>query len=188
MAMSQVSTSSPLAFVGKRLLAVMDWRLRRWVNDPDEIVRLTGIEPGQRVLEIGCGSGFFTPSLAAQVGGEGEVYAIDVQPLAVEATSEKVRQLGLSNVHVRVADAHQTDLPAASFDAVSLYGVVPGPGIIDQPTLAREISRLLRPGGLLAIWTAIPFWTPRAFTDSGLVASPKAGSVYRLFKPQETGR
>jgi ubiquinone/menaquinone biosynthesis C-methylase UbiE len=188
MAMPDVSTNSKLAFVGRRLLAVMDGRLRRHINDPDTIVRRTGLAPGQRVLEIGCGSGYFTPALAAQVGQDGGVVAIDVQPLAVAATSEKVRRLGLANVQVRVADAHRTDFPAASFDAVALYGVVPGPGIIDEPKLAREILRLLRPGGLLAIWTAIPFWRPRVFANAGLVASARAGSVHRLFKPHEAGR
>jgi ubiquinone/menaquinone biosynthesis C-methylase UbiE len=185
MVMPRVDSRSPLAFLGKRVLAVMDARLRRRINDPDEIVRRTGLEPGQRVLEIGCGSGYFTPSLAAQVGPEGGVVAIDVQPLAVEITGEKVRRLGLANVDVRVADAHHMDFPASCFDAVSLYGVVPGPGIIDEAKLAQEICRVLRPGGLLAIWTAIPFWKPRAFAGPQLlVGSVRAGGVHRLFKPK----
>lgn len=174
--------SSPLAkyFIG-RLLSWMESDRRRAFNDPQSIVGLSGIAAGQRVLEIGCGSGFFTPALSALVGPEGWVDSIDLHPLAVEATTRKARECGLANVRVTRADAHQTGLPEASFDAAVLYGVVPAP-VISQPRLALEIHRILRPGGILAIWTAVPFWTPRVFVKTAGFTRVGAGKVHRLQK------
>jgi len=138
-------------FFARPVLNAMDCHARHRLQDPEALVLASGVTPGARALEIRCGSGFFTPALAALVGPDGAVEAVDKQPLAVEATEAKVRALGLQNVHVSVADAHGTAFPEASFDAALLYGVVPGPGIIDQHRLAHELRRLLAPGGLLAV-------------------------------------
>ncbi len=170
-------------FFARHVLGAMDGRGRHRLQDPERLVHASGISSGARVLEIGSGSGFFTPALAALVGPGGAVEAIDKEPMAVEVTAAKLRALGLENVRVSVADAHATDFPDASFDAVLLYGVVPAPGILSEPRLALELQRILKPGGLLAIWTVVPLWTPRAFTQSGAFAEADSdGKVHRLLR------
>jgi ubiquinone/menaquinone biosynthesis C-methylase UbiE len=52
-------------------------------RDPYKALRAAGLEPGQKVLEVGCGPGFFTVPAAKTVGQGGIVYALDVNPLAI---------------------------------------------------------------------------------------------------------
>ncbi|RME08371.1 MAG: methyltransferase domain-containing protein, partial [Aquificota bacterium] len=68
--------------------------------DPQKTLREFGLRKGMRVLDVGTGAGFYLPYLSEAVGPEGRVYAIDIEPLAVEYASNKVRSLGLSNVEV----------------------------------------------------------------------------------------
>jgi len=63
------------------------------------------------VLEVGCGPGFFTIPAAKIVEEKGMVYAIDINPFAVETVQRKVRREGLRNVKVLLTDASKTSLP-----------------------------------------------------------------------------
>lgn len=169
-------------FVFQQLLNGMESSLRYRFSNPQKLVKASGIQTGQTVLEVGCGSGFFTPSLSEIVGEDGIIESIDYHPMAVESTSKKTRLLGKQNVRVSRADAHNTDFPDASFDTVILYGIVPAP-VISEKQLGLEIYRLLKPGGILAIWTIAPFWSPKTL----MKAAPfnlvnKLHGVYRLHK------
>jgi SAM-dependent methyltransferase len=53
-------------------------RLRAKMQDPERLIERSGIKPGQRVLEIGCGGGFFLPYAARAVGAEGHVIGLDI--------------------------------------------------------------------------------------------------------------
>jgi demethylmenaquinone methyltransferase/2-methoxy-6-polyprenyl-1,4-benzoquinol methylase len=164
------------------LLKGMDAPARGYFNDPQRVVENSRVSRGDRVLEVGCGSGYFTPALSEAVGPEGLVDATDLQPMSVESTQAKVACLGLRNVNVSQADAYQTGFEAESFDVVAVFGVLPAPFLSEQ-RIAEEASRVLKPGGVLAIWTAMPFWSPRALLKTGgFVRSEKRGGVYRLHK------
>ncbi len=175
-------TSSLHRFVFKGLLHGLEGSFRYRFNDPHQLVRAAGIKAGQTVLEVGCGSGFFTPALSDAVGEQGLVQSIDLQPLAVEATGQKMVALGKQNVRVSSADAHATEFPDASFDTIVVYGVVPAP-FISEERLAREMYRLLKPGGTLAVWTLSPFWSPQALRQAAPFApGDKRQGVHRLHK------
>ncbi|CDI06566.1 precorrin-6Y C5,15-methyltransferase (decarboxylating) subunit CbiT [Candidatus Nitrosotenuis uzonensis] len=81
--------------------------------------RLSG---GYIVYDIGCGSGSITVEAALQVGRDGRVYAIDVDPKAVELTKKNLAKFGISNVDVILSDAKQkiAELPPA--DAIFVGG------------------------------------------------------------------
>jgi len=149
-----------------KMLSSLESPVRYRFSRPEKLVRAAGIETGQHVLEIGCGSGFFTPTVANMVGANGWVQAIDLHPVAVAETQAKVNKLGLTNVNVSRAEAEDTGLPAGFFDLVLLYGVIPSP-TISMERLCTEIHRLLKPGGYLAVWTLIPFWSPQSVTQFG---------------------
>ena len=68
--------------------------------DPQKTLKEFGLRKGMKVLDVGTGAGFYLPYLSEMVGQEGRVYAIDVEPLAVEYAKKKVESLGLSNVEV----------------------------------------------------------------------------------------
>ena len=159
---------SPTAHFLFRLIApVMESPLRRWLFDPVRTLKGARIQSGQEVLEVGCGTGFFTIPSAELVGDEGRVYAIDPLPLAIEQVARKVRDAGLTNVRLIKADATEAGLASGSIDLVLLFGVIPSPTMpLDR--LLPEMHRLLRSEGALAVWTAFPWWSPASLTRGGL--------------------
>jgi ubiquinone/menaquinone biosynthesis C-methylase UbiE len=151
-----------------RLMArVMESPLRYRFFNPVTILEGAGIRPGQEVLEIGCGTGFFTISAAELVGDQGRVYAMDPHPLSIEQVTRKIRDAGLANVRLMRADATEAGLANGCIDLALLLGVIPSP-IIPLGRLLPEIHRLLRSEGSLAVWTAFPWWSPASLTRSGL--------------------
>ena len=58
-------------------------------RNPDKLLKAAGLKSGQKVLEVGCGPGFFTIPAAKIVGEEGFVYAVDVHPLAIRRVKAK---------------------------------------------------------------------------------------------------
>lgn len=160
----------------------MESSLRRALNDPFKALRAAGVRPGQRILEVGCGTGFFTIPVAELVGSGGSVHAIDVYPPSVERVAEKVRDAGVTNVRLTRADACETDLPGDSFDLILLFGILPSP-TLPLNRLLPEMYRLLKLDGTLAVWTAVPGWSPRSLTKNGLFAYlEKKDRVHRFHK------
>jgi demethylmenaquinone methyltransferase/2-methoxy-6-polyprenyl-1,4-benzoquinol methylase len=141
---------------------------------------------GQEVLEVGCGTGFFTIPAAELVGDEGRVYAVDSHPLAIEQVAKKIRDAGLTNVRLIKADAIETGLASDCIDLVLLFGVIPSP-TSPLGRLLPEMHRLLKPEGALAVWTAFPWWPPASLTKSGLfVYVGKESRVY-TFSEETSG-
>lgn len=132
----------------RMMAAIHDNRLRRVLDNPKRSLKSAGIQPGQHVLEVGCGPGFFTTAAAKLVGDEGRVYAIDLQPLAIETTKKKLHEAGVKNVELRIADAPQTGLPSETIDLVFLFGVV---HVLPIDTVLPELYRILKPGGSIAV-------------------------------------
>jgi ubiquinone/menaquinone biosynthesis C-methylase UbiE len=159
---------SPIAHFLFRLIApVMESPLRRRFFDPVRTLKGARIQSGQEILEVGCGTGFFTIPAAELVGDEGHVYAIDPHPLAIEQVARKVRDAGLTNVKLIKADATETGLASGSIDLALLFGVIPSPTLpLDR--LLPEMYRLLKSEGALAVWTAFPWWSPASLTRGGL--------------------
>ena len=154
-------------FLFRVMALVMESRLRSRFFDPVRSLKGAGIQSGQEVLEVGCGTGFFTIPAAELVGDRGRVYAMDPHPLAIEQVARKVRDAGLTNVRLIMADATEAGLVSRSMDLALLFGVIPSPTLpLDR--LLPEMHRLLRPEGGLAVWTAFPWWSPAFLTRSGL--------------------
>lgn len=109
------------------------------------------VQPGERVLEVGCGPGTTAVELAGRVGAAGSVTGVDISPGMVEAATRRAARAGLGNVGFVVADA-QTDPLGEDFDAAfSRFGVM----FFNDPVVAfANIGRALRPGGRLAcvVW------------------------------------
>ena len=103
---------------------------------------------GQRVLEVGCGPGFFTIPAAKIVGEEGVVYAADVHPLAIERVKEKIEREGMKNVKPMLANASDTGLPDQSIDLAFIFGLRYIAGGLEN--VIAEIHRILKPGGVLS--------------------------------------
>ena len=147
--------------------SVMDSPLRRRLNNPVKTLTGAGVQQGQKVLEVGCGTGYFTTAAARLVGDSALLYAIDVYPPAIECVSKKLADAHVTNVRLMNADAMRTGLPGSSFDLALLLGVIPAP-VLPLDRLLPEMHRLLKPKGALAVWTFFPWWSPASVTGSRL--------------------
>jgi ubiquinone/menaquinone biosynthesis C-methylase UbiE len=111
-----------------------------------EALRLVGLEPGERFLDVAAGTGGLSLP-AARLGAE--VLATDWSPAMIERFEARVREEGLSNAEGRVMDCHALDLPDDGFDvAGSQFGVMLVP---DQPSALREMARVTKPGGRVLV-------------------------------------
>jgi ubiquinone/menaquinone biosynthesis C-methylase UbiE len=128
---------------------------RFWVEAPHPLItraRLREIlepRPGERLLEIGPGTGYYTLDLATWVGDQGTVEVLDIQQQMLDHTIRAARERGLWNVHPTRADAQDLDWDDDSFDAailITVLGEIP-----DQDAALREIARVLKPGGRLIV-------------------------------------
>jgi cyclopropane fatty-acyl-phospholipid synthase-like methyltransferase len=82
------------------MMAVVHETLYELFRDPYEPLSVAGLEAGQRVLEVGCGPGFFTVPAAEMVGQSGSITSLDVSPTAVAHVRQKVEEAGVTNVEV----------------------------------------------------------------------------------------
>ncbi len=141
------------AFLGR----LLDSKIRRWSQPPDKIIERSGIEPGMTVLDLGCGSGAFTTLLARVIGEQGKVYAVDIQPgmlQQLECKLAKAENLDIRNVELKQASAYELPFEDESFDLV--YMVASLQEISDRGKALREASRVLKPGGILAVTEFLP--------------------------------
>jgi ubiquinone/menaquinone biosynthesis C-methylase UbiE len=120
----------------------------------DCLLEMAALEPGERVLDVACGTGLITFRSAEHVGPNGRVVATDISEQMVEHIRRAAAARRLGNVTARRSHAEESAFDAASFDAV-LCGL--GLMYTPQPLVAlREMNRVLRPGGraVVAVWGA----------------------------------
>jgi ubiquinone/menaquinone biosynthesis C-methylase UbiE len=151
----------------KILAAGMESRLRYRFFPPMRILEGADIIPGQVVLELGCGTGYFTIQASQLIGEQGSLTSMDVVQESVDFVSKKVQEANLKNVRVVKGNAMGTNLTSESFHTVLLFGVIPAP-MIPLSRLLPEIHRVLKTNGNLAVWPSIPGWLPQAIIRSGL--------------------
>jgi ubiquinone/menaquinone biosynthesis C-methylase UbiE len=136
---------------------VLAWSLETPLSDriagTAKTLRRIGLEPGQKVLEIGPGPGRLLIPAARLVLPGGEVVGIDIQPGMIKRLQQRANRAGVTNLTALVGDASQAMVPEASFD-VAVLAMVLGE-IPDRAAVLAQCSRALRPGGRLSITEAI---------------------------------
>ncbi|MBN2522711.1 MAG: class I SAM-dependent methyltransferase [Bacteroidales bacterium] len=133
-------------FIFRMMTIVM--RIRGIFRNKKYEVLLTGIKNGNIILDYGCGIGFNTIPASEIVGEKGKVYALDIHPLAIKTVEKKIRKKGLVNIDTIISDL-DTALPDKSVDIVLLYNILPM--IKNRPVLIKELYRVLRIGGIIAV-------------------------------------
>ncbi|HVL85575.1 MAG TPA: methyltransferase domain-containing protein [Pseudonocardia sp.] len=122
----------------------------------DRMLDLTTPRRGERVLELACGPGGLGLAAAARVAPDGEVVQSDVVAEMTAIAAARARTLDLTNVRTRVLDLERIAEPDRSYDVVLCSE---GLMFVPEPVVAaREIRRVLRPGGRVALTV----WGPRA--------------------------
>jgi ubiquinone/menaquinone biosynthesis C-methylase UbiE len=120
------------------------------------LIAAAGVQPGQRVLDVGCGTGYLARLIARAVGGDGLVVGIDPSPAMIRYASRKAAASGHCQFQVGTAEA--LDFPSDHFDVVVSSLVLHHlPEDVRLPAL-QEMRRVLRPGGALLVAEA---QTPR---------------------------
>jgi ubiquinone/menaquinone biosynthesis C-methylase UbiE len=128
---------------------------RFWVEAPHPLITrsrlLEVLEPvvGERLLEVGPGTGYYTLPVAERLGSEGDLEIFDLQREMLDHTLRRAREHGISNLHLTQGDARSLPFGQDRFDGaflVTTLGEIP-----DQDAALRELSRVIRPGGRLVV-------------------------------------
>jgi demethylmenaquinone methyltransferase/2-methoxy-6-polyprenyl-1,4-benzoquinol methylase len=138
--------------------------------DPVKKLRIADIQPGQTILEVGSGTGFFTIPAAQMVGDQGCIVAMDASSGFLKGVAKKVQKANLKNVKIMQRDALNTGLETESIDKVLLFGVIPIP-LLPLDKLLPEMYRVLKPGGTISVWLFPPLvhnWVPNIINQSNL--------------------
>ena len=141
------------AFIGRFL----DSDVRRWLQPSDKLIERSGIKPGMAVVDLGCGSGAFTTFVARVVGEQGKVYAVDIQPAMLRQLERKLAKpenQDIINIELRQAGAYDLPFEDGTIDLVYMVAVFQE--IPDRGKALREVSRVLKAGGILAITEFLP--------------------------------
>ncbi|GAB3576738.1 class I SAM-dependent methyltransferase [Amycolatopsis endophytica] len=117
-------------------------RLRAWAHDA------LAVRAGERVLEIGCGTGSEVQVLAAAAGGDGEAVGLDRNEEMLALASDRARTAG-SAARFVPGDVHAIPFADASFDAVLCERVFQH--LTDPVAAVTEIARVVRPGGRVVL-------------------------------------
>jgi ubiquinone/menaquinone biosynthesis C-methylase UbiE len=128
--------------------------VRAWHAAPAKILGAFELGVGERVLEIGPGTGFYAIHAAPRVGPEGTFFALDIQlPMLLELKRRNARADG-APMKLVTASAAEIPLRTGSLDHVYLTAVLGE--IPDRPVALAEIRRVLRPGGRLSVSEQLP--------------------------------
>jgi len=146
------------------------------------LLAAAALRPGERVLDVACGTGLVSFAAARAVGGTGHVLGVDLSGSMVDAARQRARQRGVPNATFARMDAELLALPDASVDvALCALGLMYLP---DAEQALREIRRVLRPGGRLvaAVWgeRARCGWAPLFEIVDAEVASEVCPLFFRL--------
>lgn len=133
---------------------------RVWIDLPrpgitrSKLRTLLDPRPGERILELGPGTGYYTGTIARAIEPNGRVHAADVQQPMVKHLQVRTRQQGHRNVEPIRGDGRRLPYPDDSFDAaylVLVLGEIP-----DQEQALAEFERVLKPGARLVVGESLP--------------------------------
>ena len=146
--------------------------------DPEKLLFAAGLTPGQRVADLGTGSGFYSLAAGKMVGEQGLVYSTDILESALDHVSAEARRKGLNNLKIFRTDLEQADscsvVPTGSVDLVILANIIHQ--LKNQSALLAETYRMLKTGGRMVV------------VEWNDTASPIGPAVFSRVKPDEVAR
>jgi len=123
--------------------------LRPLIHPRRSTLEKFGFKPGDTVLELGPGIGYFSVEASRMVGPRGRLVCLDIQRGMISGLLKRLDERNVTNAHPVVGDALGLPLADDSVDAAFLFTVLGE--IPDRPRAVAELRRVLRPGGVLSI-------------------------------------
>jgi ubiquinone/menaquinone biosynthesis C-methylase UbiE len=134
------------------------WLLERPERDayqqPERVMEALAFRPGERVADIGAGSGYFTRRISRAVGPGGVVWAIDIRPEILAVLHERARREGLANIRLQQVEPDDPQLPAGRVDTVVMVDTLHY--VKDRSAYARKLRASLAPGGRVVVIDFLP--------------------------------
>jgi len=164
----------------------LDSGFRKMMQPPAKVIACSGIKPGMKVLEIGCGSGAFTIEAARTVGQQGKVYALDIQEDMLGKLRIKLSRFGNSDIrNIEIINKGAYELPFADNSLDLVFMVTVFQEIPDKQRALAQIKRVLKPAGILAVSEFLPDpdypWrstTARMLSKAGLIFEAAYGNLW----------
>jgi ubiquinone/menaquinone biosynthesis C-methylase UbiE len=169
----------PMSNLSFKVMAIII-KIRSIFRNYEKDLLMSGIGEGSKVLDFGCGTGFYTIPTSKMVGGRGKVYALDIHPLAIETVKNNIQKKSLTNIELILSDNLQTGIPSQSLDTVLLFNVLP---MVNEKTiLIEELSRTLKPNGVLAVKNGRFLQAGKKITENDLIALIEGNSQLKLLE------
>jgi ubiquinone/menaquinone biosynthesis C-methylase UbiE len=135
--------------------------------------RILALQPGERALEVGPGTGHYTLDIAEQITPDGVLDILDLQQEMLDHTMRKASERHITNIVPTQGDAQDLPYPSDTFNAA--YMTVTLGEVPDQDAVLRELRRVLKPGGCLVVGEI--FGDPHMVTFGSLRAGAEAAGL-----------
>ncbi len=122
---------------------------REQVQKSPEIMKVLAFKPGERVADIGAGTGYFTLPVARAVAPTGQVFALDIAPEMLEYLDMRVKAQKVANVTLRKVTSDDPQLPPGAVDTILMIDTIHY--VKDRAAYAKKLAPALAPGGRLVI-------------------------------------
>ncbi len=142
----------------KQYIAMLEREERDEFQLPDRVMRTLALRPGERVADVGAGSGYFTVRLARAVAPGGTVLATDVRQEMLDYLENRLLEEKIENVSLKLVPRDDPQLPARGVDTIVLVDVW---HYIRDPEFARKLAAGLAPGGRIVVID----YRPRPFEE-----------------------
>ncbi len=140
----------------QRYLGMLERPEREEFQKPAQVLAALALRPGERVADIGAGSGYFTIPVAKAVGPKGMVWALDIRQPMLDYIAARLEREKVANVKLRLVAPDDPQLPAHGVDTILIVDVYHYIHFEKREEYAKKLRPGLAEGGRVAIIDSVP--------------------------------